>query len=201
MWKYFKEMERILSVQELNDLATEVAEAYADPRGTYETTKKMLAEEFEMTPNIVDKLLDYAVVHSLVSSAVVYRMEKRAEKNQRRYSPDKKAHSVHTHYSELRRKRIEYQICMLTKVEIKEVAVRFAENSQITKEDLAISYGLDKSSIDVILKKAITENICDDETFKKIERRSLAVNGDPQVKEFFNQLRKRREATKKNFFA
>ena len=30
MWKYFKDLERTMSVRELNDLATEIAEAYAD---------------------------------------------------------------------------------------------------------------------------------------------------------------------------
>ena len=85
MQKYFKDLERIMSVRELNDLATELAEEYSD-REAGGITKNDLARENDMTVKLISELLDYAVVHSLVSEATVNLMENRALTNQRRYS-------------------------------------------------------------------------------------------------------------------
>lgn len=72
MWKYFKDLERTMSVRELNDLATEIAEAYAD-REVAGITKTDLAKDNDMTVKLISELLDYAVVHSLVSEETVNR--------------------------------------------------------------------------------------------------------------------------------
>lgn len=66
MWKYFKDLERTMSVRGLNDLAIEMAELYANSAAI---TKADLAQENDMTVKLVSELLDYAVVHSLVSEA------------------------------------------------------------------------------------------------------------------------------------
>ena len=77
----------------------------------------------------------------------------------------------------------------------------FAEETDKSKEDIAIRYDIAKKSVDILLKKAITQSICDDETFKKIEERSIRHNDSPETRAFFRQLHERREAKKKNFFA
>lgn len=200
MWKYFKDLERSMTLRDLNELSAEIADQYAD-RENHDITKKELAEMFEMTPNLVGKLLDYAVINRLVPEATVKRMEDRSVHNQKQHSPDRKATTAKEHYSSLRRKRIEMEVFGVSEETIKEIATRFANECDKTKEDFALEYQLDKSAIDVILKKAITENICDDETFKKIEERSLKHNNTPVAEEFFKQLHERREAKKKNFFA
>ena len=201
MWKYFKDLERSMTLRDLNELSAEIADQYAD-RENYDITKKELAEMFEMTPNLVGKLLDYAVINRLVPEATVKRMEDRSVHNQKQHSPDhRKATTAKEHYSSLRRKRVEKEVFGVSEETIKEIATRFANECDKTKEDFALEYQLDKSAIDVILKKAITENICDDETFEKIEERSLKHNNTPVAEEFFKQLHERREAKKKNFFA
>ena len=84
---------------------------------------------------------------------------------------------------------------------INELAVSFADETEKSKEDFAIRYGVAKKTVDIILKKAITESICSDEIFKKIEERSVRNNDTPETRAFFKQLHERREAKKKNFFA
>ena len=200
MWKYFKDLERMLSVRELNDLATEIAEAYADKESAA-ITKSDLARENDMTVKLVSELLDYAVIHSLVSEAVVNQMEKRAVLNQRRHSPDGQSFSATAHYSELRKKRVEQEVFSFSESRILELAVSFADETDKSKEDFAIRYGVAKKTVDIILKKAITESICSDEIFKKIEERSIRKNDTPETRAFFKQLHERREAKKKNFFA
>ena len=200
MWKYFKDLERMLSVRELNDLATDIAEAYADKESAA-ITKSDLARENDMTVKLVSELLDYAVIHSLVSEAVVNQMEKRAVLNQRRHSPDGQSFSAKAHYSELRKKRVEQEVFSFSESRILELAVSFADETDKSKEDFAIRYGVAKKTVDIILKKAITESICSDEIFKKIEERSIRKNDTPETRAFFKQLHERREAKKKNFFA
>lgn len=200
MWKYFKDLERMLSVRELNDWATEIAEAYADKESAA-ITKSDLARENDMTIKLVSELLDYAVIHSLVSEAVVNQMEKRAVLNQKKHSPDGQSFSAKAHYSELRKKRVEQEVFSFSERRIKELAVSFADETEKSKEEFAIRYGVAKKTVDIILKKAITENICDDETFRRIEERSVQHNDSPETRAFFRQLHERREAKKKNFFA
>lgn len=200
MWKYFKDLERTMSVRELNDLATEIAEAYAD-REAAGITKSDLAEENDMTVKLISELLDYAVVHSLVSEATVNQMEKRALANQKKHSPDGERFSAKAHYSELRKKRVEQEVFSFSESRINELAVSFADETDKSKEDFAIRYGVEKKTVDIILKKAITESICSDEVFRKIEERSIRKNDTPETRDFFKKLHERREAKKKNFFA
>lgn len=200
MQKYFKDLERSMSVRDLNELASEIAEQYAD-RENNDISKKELAEMYEMTPNLIGQLLDYAVINRLANEATVRRMEDRAVHNQKRHSPDGKAKTAKEHYRQLRKKRIEMEVFSISEEEIVEIAKRFANERDKTKGDFALEYQLDKMAIDVILKKAITENICDDETFEKIEKRSLEHNNSSETVEFFKQLHARREAKKKDFFA
>ena len=105
MWKYFKDLERTMSVRGLNDLAIEMAELYANSAAI---TKADLAQENDMTVKLVSELLDYAVVHSLVSEATVGLMERRSLSNQKRHSPEGESFSAKHHYAELRRKRVEH---------------------------------------------------------------------------------------------
>lgn len=200
MQKYFKDLERTLSVRALNDLAAELAQEYANPEN-YGITQSVLAKENDMTVKLLTELLDYAVIHGLVSEDVVKKMESRAVFNQSKYSPDRKAITAKAHYAELRRKRVEQEVFSFSEEKILELAKAFASETDKSKADFAIRYGIAKKTVDVLLKKAITANICDDETFEKIEERSLQNNDTPETRAFFEQLRERREAKKKNFFA
>lgn len=175
-----------------------MAELYANSAAI---TKADLAQENDMTVKLVSELLDYAVVHSLVSEATVGLMERRSLSNQKRHSPEGESFSAKHHYAELRRKRVEHQVFSFSEEKIRELALAFAEETDKSKEDIAIRYDIAKKSVDILLKKAITQSICDDETFKKIEERSIRHNDSPETRAFFRQLHERREAKKKNFFA
>ena len=141
MWKYFKDLERTMSVRGLNDLAIEMAELYANSAAI---TKADLAQENDMTVKLVSELLDYAVVHSLVSEATVGLMERRSLSNQKRHSPEGESFSAKHHYAELRRKRVEHQVFSFSEEKIRELALAFAEETDKSKEDIAIRYDIAK---------------------------------------------------------
>ena len=185
----------------IKEFAIEIAEEYA----CTSKTKGEIARENDLCQKAVTELMDYAIVHYLVSDETVDKMMNKSFQNQRRHSPDGSAESTILHYQALRKKRMELIIFKLSDKKIKEIADYFANNPKETKEKIAERYGLSKKVIDIVLKKAITERLCDDETFEKIRDRSL-TNCEPANQQkteiFFNNLEARRNFNKKgNFFA
>lgn len=201
MPRTFRQLKLELSERALGEFAIEIADAYAN---TF-NSKAEVAKEFEISQETVTKLIDYAVIHYLISEDIVDRMEKKSIQNQKRFSPDRNADSTIAHYKMLRSKRVELAIFDLSNEKIKEISERFANETDKSKGDIALLYGLSKRIIDIVLKKAITESICDDETFEKIKQRSLK-NCKPEnyqrTESFFDNLQERRDKKEKeNFFA
>ena len=79
------------------------------------------------------------------------------------------------------------------------MAIDFGDNPDISKADLAASYGIVRKVLELVLVRAIEENIADDKTVDAIERRSIK-NAKPEnvqmTKDYFAALRKKREANK-----
>lgn len=195
MARTFRRLKLELSERALGELAIEIADAYVNDFNS----KAEVAKEFEINQKAVTDLMDYAIIHYLVSDDMVDRMERKSIQNQSRYSPDGSAESTFLHYQDLRKKRMELIIFKLSDNKIKEIADYFANNPKETKEKIAERYGLSKKVIDVVLKKAITESLCDDETSEKIKERSLR-NCEPgeyqRTVNFFDNLQERREFNK-----
>ena len=203
MARTFRQLKLELSERALGELAIEIADAYVNDFNS----KAEVAKEFEINQKAVTDLMDYAIIHYLVSDDMVDRMERKSIQNQSRYSPDGSADGTIAHYKMLRAKRVELAIFDLSDEKIKEISERFATETDKTKGDIALLYGLSKRIIDIVLKKAITEGICDDETFKKIKARSLEnckQEDYSKTLSFFDNLQERRKKKKKgkgNFFA
>ena len=203
MARTFRQLKLELSERALGEFAIEIADAYVNDFNS----KAEVAKEFEISQKAVTDLMDYAVIHYLVSDDIVDRMERKSIQNQRRFSPDGSADGTIAHYKMLRTKRVELAIFDLSDEKIKEISERFATETDKTKGDIALLYGLSKRIIDIVLKKAITEGICDDETFEKIKTRSLKnckQEDYSKTLSFFDNLQERRNFNKKgkgNFFA
>lgn len=201
MPRTFKKLKLEMSERDFGEFAIEIAQAYVSSDFK---SKAEIANEYELNQRAVTDFMDYAIIHYLVNDDMVDQMERKSIKNQSKHSPDRSAESTIAHYRMLRKKRAELAICELSDDRIRQIAERFANETDKTKGDIAIMYGLSKAIIDIILKKAITEGICDDDTFIKIEQRSLkncAKDNYEKTKKFFQQLQERRNANKQNFFA
>lgn len=120
-------------------------------------------------------------------------MERKAELNQSVHAKGAGMTSKEK-YAILRKKRNEYIIFLYSDEEITELAKDFANHPEISKAQFAERYDVSIQVIDTLLKKAITENLIDDEIFAKIEERSLKNNQSLRAKEFFQLLQQRRKA-------
>ena len=201
MPRSFRQLKLELSERDFGEFAIEIAEAYISSNFK---SKTEIGKEYELNQKAVTEFIDYAIIHYLVNDYMVNQIERKSIQNQRRFSPDGSAESTIAHYRMLRKKRNEFVICQLSDEKIKQIAEYFAKETSKTKGDIAIMYGLSKPIIDIILKKAITERICDDDTFEKIEKRSVnncSKDNYEKTKIFFERLRARRNANKENFFA
>jgi ribosomal protein S25 len=95
-------------------------------------------------------------------------------------------------YAILRKKRNEYIIFLYSDEQIKQLATDFANSPEVSKTEFANKYDISINVLDTLLKKSITENIIDDETFAKIEKRSMSKDSSMRTKEFFRLLHERR---------
>lgn len=101
-------------------------------------------------------------------------------------------------YSRMYTKRYKNIATNMSEEEIRNIAKDFGDNPDIGKGDFASSYGVHPRVIDYILKRAIIENISDNNVVDAIEKRSIANAKNTQnVKEYFDTLRKVREENKK----
>ena len=182
-----------MSISELDSFCKRIAESYAKSDANFART--YYTEHENISVSCFYKVLERAVINNLVSEDIVDKMEKKSELNQ---SSHAKGAGITTRekYAMLRKKRNEYIIFLYTDEEIKKLAIDFANNSSISKHEFAKKYDVSVKVFDVLLKKAITENIIDDEIFSKIEERSLAKDSSLRTKQFFKLLRERREFNK-----
>ena len=119
MARTFRQLKLELSERALGEFAIEIADAYVNDFNS----KAEVAKEFEINQKAVTDLMDYAIIHYLVSDDMVDRMEGKSIQNQSRYSPDGSAESTFLHYQDLRKKRMELIIFKLSDNKIKAVKV------------------------------------------------------------------------------
>lgn len=185
----FTKLKNSKNLKEFEGFCRRIATQYAKSNGEYSGSFFMKTEN--ISRDCFYKILDEAVIRNLVSDELVDKMEMKAIANQRNHA-ENAGESSKKHYAMLRKKRNEYIICLYSDIEIKVLAEDFAESTKETKEDFAKRYDISISVLDVLLKKAFTQNIADDNTCKKIQERSLAKDSSKRTQEFFEQLWQRR---------
>lgn len=186
----FVKLRKSMALQEFECFCKRIAIQYAESENRF--SRSYFIKEENISENCFYKILDEAVIRNLVSEEIVNKMEAKAIANQKNHAKNAGETSL-KHYAELRKKRDEYIIFLYSDDEIKELAEEFAKRVKISKKDFAKKYDISIKVLDVLLKKAFTENIIDDETCKAIEKRSLSKDSSKRAKDFFEQLWKRRK--------
>ena len=181
----FSKLKRSMNLKDFESFCRRIATQYAKSDGQYSGSYFMKTEN--ITRDCFYKILDEAIIRNLVSDELVDKMEAKAIVNQKNHAPNA-GETSRNHYAILRKKRNEYIICSFSEIEIKVLAEDFAELVQQTKADFAKRNGISVSVLDALLKKAFVENIADDETCRKIEKRSLEKDASKRAKDFFCQL-------------
>lgn len=185
----FRDLAKTMSAQEMDRFCKKIAESYANSETRF--ARSYYTEHENISVSCFYKVLERAIVMNLVSEKTVDKMEKKAEINQASHAEGAGITSREK-YAALRKKRNEYIIFLYSEEEIAQLATEFANHPEISKKEFAEKYDVSITVIDVLLKKAITENIIDDETFAKIEQRSLKKDSSKRAKEFFQLLHERR---------
>lgn len=190
----FRDLCKNMSLEEVNNYCKKIAESYATSEARFART--YYTEHENISEKCFYAVLERAVVLNLVSEETVNKMENKSELNQAAHAKGVSTTSKEK-YKKLRKKRNEYIIFLYSDKDIIDLATDFANQPGISKPAFAKKYNVSNNVIDTLLKKAITENLIDDETFSKIEERSLAKNSSLEAKNFFRLLHERRESNLK----
>lgn len=190
----FKDLTKTMTTTQIDNFCKKIAESYANSEAKFART--YYTEHENISISCFYKVLERAVILNLVSEKIVDKMERKAELNQSVHAEGAGITSKEK-YEMLRKKRNEYIIFLYSDEEIKKLATDFANNPEISKTEFTEKYDVSIKVLDTLLKKAITENLIDDETFAKIEERSLAKDSSLRAKEFFKLLHKRRNSNLK----
>lgn len=189
----FTKVKNSLNLKEFESFCRRIATQYAKSDGEYSGSYFMKAEN--ITRDCFYKILDEAIIRNLVSDELLDKMEAKAIANQKSHAANA-GETSRQHYATLRKKRNEYIICSYSDIEIKVLAGDFAESTNEIKADFAKRNGISTSILDTLLKKAFVENIADDDTCKKIEKRSITKDSSKRAKDFFIQLWEKRRKNK-----
>jgi len=192
----FTQLKKNMSYEEFNKFCKRLTEEYAKSDAQFART--YFCEHYNISTSCYYKVLEHAVVTNLVEDIVVSKMMNKAVANQNLHKSGAGGSSL-AKYARMYDQRCKYIANTFPKGEVEKFAIDFADNPDISKGDLAAAYGIARKVAELILVRAVEENIADDRTVIAIEERSIK-NATPvkvqMTKEYFAALKKKREAYK-----
>lgn len=192
----FTQLKKSMNCSEFNNFCKKLTKEYANSEAQFART--YFTKNYNISVDCYYKVLEHAVVTNLVEDIVVTKMMNKAVANQNLHKNGAGGSSI-AKYARMYDQRCKFIANSFTDKEIKRMAIDFGDNPDINKADLAASYGIARKVLELVLVRAIEENIADDKTVDAIERRSIN-NAKPEKKQItkdcFTALRKKREANK-----
>lgn len=190
----FTELKKSMTFEELNKFCKKVTEEYAKSEAQF--ARSYFCEHYNISEQCFYKVLEYAVVTNIVEDYIVTKMLNKAIENQNLHSSGAGARSV-AKYARMFNQRCAFIAATIPKEEVMRIATDFANNPDISKQDIATANGISRKVLELVLERAIEENIVDDKIFEAIIERSLSKNNSQDAKDYFLGLKKKREANKK----
>lgn len=190
----FIQLKKLMRYDEFCKFCKKVTEEYANSEAQF--ARSYFTENYNVSENCYYKILEYAVVTNLVEDVIVNKMMNKAVANQNLHSQGAGGSSI-AKYARMYTQRCEYIAASFSEEEVKKIAIDFADNPDISKEDFATSCGIARKVLEIILERAIENNVVEDKVFEAIEKRSLSKNSSKATKDYFVALSKKREANKK----
>lgn len=195
----FKQLKIELTFAKFNTFCKEVAEQYATSENEF--ARSWFCEHYNISKSCFYRVLEHAAVTNLVDEEIFKKMREKALKNQKAHAEGAGVTTLEK-YARIYQKRCEYIAMSFVKDDIIKFATDFADNPDISKQDLSVVYEIPTKAADLILVSAIENSIINDVVVDAIERRSInnAETSKKEItKQFFKALRKKREANKKGF--
>ena len=178
-------------------LSKEITTKYANTQKEY--SQSQVAEEYDLSESCVRKLMDYAIINSLVPRVTAIKVMNKAIENQQRNHPEAGGTSI-THSNEL--------------IKLREEQIAKAIHRERVKMIVEMAVGLDKSKdykelvdllnlesmrvFQLILERGIVENIASDSETMYLINRSLLKNNSKEIRDYFNELIRKRQEFKKS---
>lgn len=149
----------------------EIAICYAYEADT--TTFDVLAVRFRITHRAVRHCIEYAIINCVVHYDTAIRIKEKSHRNQLKHM---KRNSVRTtadrFYDEVLRKRLAY-VRNLPIKEVEEIAYLYMENPKMSCRELAKEFNLSSKELNLVLLRAITNNLVEEGVIRRIEVNSL----------------------------
>ena len=178
-------------------IAKEVTYRYANTQK--ENSQSEVAEEFNLSESCVRKLMDYAIINSLVPRITAQKVMNKSIENQQRKHPEAGGTSI-THHQNLIREREENIAQKMNKERIKfivESAVALERNQPYS--DLVKVLNLESMKVlQFIFERAIIENIATETETMHLINRSLLKNNSKEIRDYFDELVRKRQEFRKS---
>ena len=194
----FTQLQKSMTYWEFNNFCKKVTEQYANSEAKFART--YYTQMYNISESCYYRIIEYAIVTNLVNEKNVNKAMNKAIANQKLHNPNAGSTSL-VKYSKMYAQRCEYISKSYTDEEVKEMVKIFTDNPNISKEDLASAYGISRKTFELVLIRAIEENIVENKTVDLMEKRSIenaSLESKKGIEEYFNTLKKKREANKEN---
>ena len=181
---------------EFNCLMKKVTMSYVNSPVEYSQAE--VAKDYNITPNAVRKIMDYAIIHCLVSKEEASKVMNKSKENQQRKHAEAGGSSIR-HHLELMRKRENFIAKDYEKTAIMEVVNMVVYGADDIYECYKECNIESPRLFWLIIERAIAENICTDTELdiitQKCYRKELSVK---RIGWFRHLIEKRVEYRRKN---
>lgn len=192
----FTQLKKSMSYEQFNKFCKKITEEYATSEAKF--ARSYYTKQYEISDSCYYKIIEYAIVTNLVNDLIVSKTMNKAINNQKAHSINAGC-STRVKYSKMYTKRCEYIASSYSTEEIKQIAISYANTPGVSKNDLATSYGITRKVFELLLIRAIVENIVENNIVDAMEKRSKQNTTNQDTKEvdkFFEELREKRNRYK-----
>ena len=192
----FRQLKKNMTYEEFNEFCKKIATEYANSESTFART--YFCNYYEIGESCFYRVLEYAIITNLVDDKLFKKMMEKSIANQISHKAGAGMTSV-AKYNHLYSKRCEYITLSLPENKIKQIAEDFANNPNVSKEDIALKYNISRKVLELMLERSIIDNVVDDEIFEAIRNRSIknsTPNKKTETEKYFEVLQEKRKNNK-----
>lgn len=193
----FSQLKKEKEFKEFCSFCKKVTEEYANSEAQF--SESYFTEHHNISQSCFRKVIKYAIETNLVEDEIVFKAMEKSAKNSESHSKGSGGRS-RANYEKMYTHKCQYIAMLVPKEKIEKAVIAFADNPDISKKDIATAYGWNRKTFEILLVKAIEENLVDDRTVEAIETRSINnanIEKREYTKDYFTGLKKKREANKK----
>ena len=178
----YKQLENNMNSSDFKNLCKKIGREYANSEAHF--ARRYFCGYYNISEKCFYGILQKVVEEGLLDDNITSKIDSKLKLNK-------------MHHAEVHNKSVATHMPI---EQVRNFAEDFAQQQDISKYDLATAYEITPRVADLILVRAIVENIIDDETANQIYRRSVKRSkpGKEDItKNFFKKLREARELNKK----